>query len=259
MDTNRDLDLSREEDLAVGGSDGLSSSREGDLDLSREEDFGQSRTSKVKFFNRILVYVLGLFFLALGVAFSVNSQLGISPVNSLPYVVSLVTGIEMGTVVIDVFAFYVLLQIVILRKEFQWINLTQILFAVVFGYFVNAAKYLVGDFTIPTYFGQLLMLGLSIVFVALGVSLYVNVKLVHMPMEGLTSAIGQKVFTKMAFADVKVIMDCVVVAAALLLSLAMLEGIWGIREGTVLCAIFVGKLMKPMQKLIVPILSRFCF
>lgn len=53
-----------------------------------------------KLINRFLAYILGLFFLSLGVTFSINSQLGISPVNSLPYVISLITGQEMGIVLI---------------------------------------------------------------------------------------------------------------------------------------------------------------
>ena len=39
----------------------------------------------MKFVKRIAIYLAGLFFVALGVAFSVNSTLGVSPVNSLPY------------------------------------------------------------------------------------------------------------------------------------------------------------------------------
>ena len=40
--------------------------------------------------RKAAVYAAGLLFMAFGVAFSVNSGLGVSPVNSLPYVVSLV-------------------------------------------------------------------------------------------------------------------------------------------------------------------------
>ena len=37
-----------------------------------------------QFIYRILVYALGLLFLAFSVAFAINSNLGISPVNSFP-------------------------------------------------------------------------------------------------------------------------------------------------------------------------------
>lgn len=65
----------------------------------------ESKVHTSKLINRIIFYILGLFILALGVAFSVNSQLGVSPVNSLPYVLSQITGKEMGSMVIVVFPY----------------------------------------------------------------------------------------------------------------------------------------------------------
>lgn len=219
----------------------------------------QNKSTTIKLINRVVFYIIGLFFIALGVAFSVNSQLGVSPVNSLPYVISVIIGKDLGTVVIVVFCFYILVQILLLRKEFQWINLTQIVFSTIFGYFVDFAKYILGDFTIPTYLGKLTMLAISILLVALGICIYVNVKLVNMPMEGMTAAIQKKVFKNKTFSDVKVIMDCLVVAVGILLSFTFLGKLVGIREGTVLCAILVGKVMKILQKWIMPILEKLCF
>ena len=58
--------------------------------------------------KKALIYVTGLLFMAFGVAFSVNSSLGVSPVNSLPYVISRITGLDLGNCVIGIFAFYIL-------------------------------------------------------------------------------------------------------------------------------------------------------
>jgi len=206
--------------------------------------------------KRTAIYITGLLFLAFGVAFSVNSNLGVSPVNSLPYVVSRISGIEMGTCVISVFSFYLFLQILLLRKNFRWINLTQLLFSTIFGYFVSLAKWIVGDFYLPTYLGQLMMLFISIVLVAIGVCLYMDVKLVNMPMEGMTAAIQETLLKKLPFHEVKVIMDCLVVGISILLTSVFLGRIEGIREGTVICALMVGKLMKPIQKKIMPIIEK---
>ena len=207
--------------------------------------------------RKAAVYAAGLLFMAFGVAFSVNSGLGVSPVNSLPYVVSLVLGVDMGSCVIGVFSFYVLVQILIYRRDFKWINLTQIVFSTLFGYFVDFAKAVVGDFALPTYPGQLIMLAVSMVLVALGVCLYMDAGLVNMPMEGMTNAIAERIVKK-PFHDVKVAVDCLAVAAAILLSFVGLGGLEGIREGTLLCALLVGKMMKPMQKVVAPLVARLC-
>lgn len=211
------------------------------------------------FIRRVIIYILGLLFLAFGVAFSVNSNLGVSPVNSLPYVVSLITKMDMGHCVIIIFGIYILVQILLLRRNFQWINLTQMVFSTLFGYFVDFAKWVVGDFALPTYLGQLTMLAISIIMVAAGVCLYMDVKLVNMPMEGMTHAIRETLLPGLPFHDVKVIMDCVVVGIGVVLSFVFLGRLAGIREGTVICALLVGKLMKPIKKILQPIMDSFCF
>ena len=217
------------------------------------------RTKYLRFIRRALFYGAGLMSLAFGVVFSINSGLGVSPVNSLPYVISLIIGSDMGNCVTAVFFVYILLQILILRKEFRLVNLTQLFFSGLFGYFVDLAKWTVGDFSIPTYMGKLLMLAFSIVFVSVGVCLYMNTRLVYMPMEGMTHAITVKLFKSRPFHDVKVWMDCRVVFLGIVLSFACLGGLEGIREGTVICAVLVGKVMRPMQKVLVPLINRSCF
>lgn len=210
-----------------------------------------------EYLRRILVYSVGLFCIAFGVALSINSNLGVSPVNSLPFIISEITQIEMGNCVIAVFTFYTVIQILLLRKNFRWVDITQVLFAMMFGFFVDFAKWVVGDFAIPTYFGSLIMMVVSVILVAIGVCLYMNVRLVNMPSEGLAFAIKEVFAKERTFHDVKVWMDCTVVGMSCVLSFIFLGEIEGIREGTVISAIFVGKVMKVVGTYLVPVLERF--
>lgn len=212
----------------------------------------------MKFVKRIVIYLAGLFFVALGVAFSVNSNLGVSPVNSLPYVVSRILGKDLGTCVTVIFIGYILIQILLLRKAFRPLDLAQILCSFAFGYFVDLTETLLGSFCIPGYPGRLVMLAISIFLVAFGICLYLDTDLIVMPMEGLTAAMNKTVFPKKAFHEVKVILDCTVVVVGIVLCFVFLGELQGIREGTVLCALLVGKVMKPMQKVLVPTVKRFC-
>lgn len=213
---------------------------------------------------RILFYCIALFFMALGVAFSANSDLGISPVNSLPYVISDIVNKKPGTCVTVVFCFYIVVQILLLRRDFNPINLFQILFSTVFGYFVNFTKWMVGDFLFPGgYGGRLLMQCVGIVFVAFGVFLYLDVDLVPMPMEGMTMAIAEKVGKP--FPYVKTIVDCTVVAIGVVLTIVCLHLIpfrdpgVRIREGTILAALVTGKVIEIIRKPLSPIVQRICF
>lgn len=216
------------------------------------------QSSAVQLMFRVLIYIIGMFCIAIGVTFAINSDLGVSPVNSLPYVISQISGIGIGTCVTVVFCSYIIIQIIILGKEFKIINLTQIIFSIIFGYFVDLAKWIMGDFVIPTYAGRLVMMAFSIFFIALGVMTYVDTDLVPMPMEGFTLAITHK-FKNIPFHYMKIIVDCFVVTAGAILSLLFMHDIVGIREGTIISAIAVGKVIALLQKPLKPIIDRLCF
>ena len=215
------------------------------------------KSTPIQYVWRAGIYCLGLLSLALGVAVSVNSNLGVSPVNSLPYVVSQIIGVQMGTCVTVIFCTYILLQAIILRKEFNPINLLQIVFSTIFGYFVDFAKALVGDWALPTYFGKLGMLAISIFLIALGVLLYMDVQLVPMPMEGLSSSIAKKLGKP--FTTMKTVVDCVVVIAGVVLCFVFLGRLDGIREGTIITAAVTGKIIAILKKPISPIITKICF
>lgn len=199
------------------------------------------------FCKKLFIYIAGLFFLSLGSNLAIISGLGVSPINSIPYSVSLFSQIPLGTCVTSVFGFYIVLQILILRKDFKLINLTQLIFAGVFGYFVSLTGNLLSFLKPEGYIFRLLLLLCSIFIVALGVSLYMSVKLINLPAEGLTAAIAQKA-SNVPFHTIKIIVDCSFVGIAALISFITLKEIVGIREGTILAAIFVGKVMPITNK-----------
>ncbi|MBQ7859471.1 MAG: hypothetical protein IJ347_05000 [Faecalibacterium sp.] len=215
------------------------------------------KSTPLQYVWRAGIYCLGLLFLALGVAVSVNSNLGVSPVNSLPYVVSLIVNVPMGTCVTAVFCFYILLQFILLGKKFNPLNLLQIVFSTIFGYFVNFAKALVGDWAIPTYAGKLVMLAISIVLIAIGVLLYMDVQLVPMPMEGLSSTLAQKM--NVPFPKMKTIVDCLVVIIGVVLCFVFLHRLDGIREGTIITAMVTGKVIAVLKPYLTPVVTKICF
>ena len=215
------------------------------------------KSTPVQFGLRVLIYCFALLLMAVGVALSVNSNLGVSPVNSLPYVISQILNVQMGSCVTVIFCFYILLQVLLLRREFQPVQLLQIVFSTIFGSFVDFAKRVMGDFAIPTYLGQLTMLAMSIVLIALGVLLYMDVQLVPMPMEGLSSTIAKKI--NKPFPTMKMAIDCLVVLIGVVLSFVFLGKLDGIREGTIITAILVGKLIAVLKKPISPVVQKICF
>ncbi len=196
----------------------------------------------------VAVYCLGLLFSAFGVALSINADLGVSPVNSLPYIIAEMLSIKTGTAVIAVFVLYMLIQKCIRGKAFPLRDLLQLPAAVLFGYFVDFSKRILGDFRPEGYGASLLMLAGSIFLVALGISLYMSANIVYMPVEGLVQAITDKMET-VPFHRIKMGVDCLSVALGVCLSFVFLGELTGIREGTVISAICIGKMIPLTNRL----------
>ena len=216
------------------------------------------KTKPAQLAARLGIYCLGLLVLAFGIALSVNSKLGVSPVSSLPYVVSqIVNKISLGTCTIIVYAVYILLQMILNGRKFQPALLLQLVFSTIFGYFVDGAKFVLGDFCLPTYFGQLAMLAASILLIGLALVLYIEVDLAPMPAEGLVGCIAGKL--KKPFSNMKTLFDCTSVLVAAVLSLVFLGKLAGIREGTVITAILAGRMMGLIRKWLGPKIRKVCF
>ena len=200
--------------------------------------------------------MLGYFIMALGVAFSVNADLGVTPVTSSPYVISLILNRYPGMIVTMMFCCLILIQITLLRRNFKLISLTQIIPAFLFGYFVDLAIQFLGDFLIPTYVGRLVMLAISTFLVALSIIMVIDANFANLPAMNLALTItrvapNNKYLSK--FHIVKMMTDITFVAIAAALSLIFMGGLFGVREGTVLTAVFVGKVIPYIRKFVDPI------
>ena len=202
--------------------------------------------------QKVGMYILGLFILAFGVALSINSRLGVSPVNSIPYIVGRIFDMDPGHWTTAMFVLFILLQMAILRRDFKPFHVIQIIFAALFGFFLNFTLWLQGGFQIPTYFGQMAMLLMSIVLIAMGLVLIISAKIVALPPEALCLAIASKI-KGAKFHNVKIVVDSSLVLFALALSLLFLGGIDGIREGTVISAILIGKVIPLVRKALSPV------
>lgn len=98
--------------------------------------------------KRYLLLLVGLSIMAFGVAFSIKASLGTSPISSVPYVVSLFTSLTVGTATITMHCVFILLQILILRKNYHPIQLMQLPVAFFFGYLTDFGVWAVRESTV---------------------------------------------------------------------------------------------------------------
>ena len=194
--------------------------------------------------TRCLLLTTGLFAMALGVAVSTKANLGIPPISCVPYILHLGLPLSMGMLTFILNVIFTCLQIVLLRSQFQLIQLFQVVFLVIFGVFMDLALYIVSlyEIQIESYAFRLVLCLIGIVLIAIGVSMQVRANLVMLPGDGLVAAIAQ-VF-KRDFGKVKVGLDVTFVLSGVFLSYFMLQSIEGVREGTVVAALLVGMIVR---------------
>lgn len=87
--------------------------------------------------KRVLLYVVGLFMLSFGVSLSIYANFGVSPVSSLAYGLSLITGVSVGATTIFTHIIYIIIQMIILKRFDMKYALTQLVIAFLFGFFVQ--------------------------------------------------------------------------------------------------------------------------
>ena len=147
---------------------------------------------KERFGLRILLLVLGIFIVAHGVALSIRSDLGTSPISSMPYVLNLIVpNITVGTFAIIVNTLLVLIQVVILRSKTGFDQFIQLPLTFLFGLFIDVNLWLTSSLVLDNYIWQLVTVVFSCFVMAFGIFLELKADVGLLPGEGLTLVISR--------------------------------------------------------------------
>ena len=199
--------------------------------------------------RRVCLFVGGLFIMSIGVAFSITSTLGTTPISSISYALALITGIDIGITTFVFNAALILMQFLILRSRFQKKRLLQLINCVLFGYFTDLALYLVSFIHFD---GSLLMCGaylvISIFLIAFGIFVYMPANIAPLPGEGCVEAIA--VVTDWRFSTIKIGFDATMVAIALVMCGLWYTNVFGaVYVGTIISAFMVGFTLRQINNL----------
>lgn len=188
--------------------------------------------------KRYVFLAFGLLVMAFGVAFSIKAALGTSPISSVPYVISLFTPLTVGVITIIMHVVFILAQILLLRRNYELIQLMQLPVALFFGVMTDVALIVIAGINPVSYIQQCAYCALGIVLVGFGVAVEVTADVVMLAAEGLITAIT-KVFP-IKFTRMKVTFDVTLVVTATILSFVFIGSLNGVREGTIAAALLVG-------------------
>ncbi len=199
--------------------------------------------NKVK---RYIIFLIGLFVNALGVSLVTKASLGTSPISSIPYVLSLNFPFTLGNFTILFSILLILLQILILRKNFKPENILQIPVSIAFGYFIDLTMYLFGWVNPGNYLLKVVVLLIGCLVLGFGVYLEVLADVVMLPGESFVRAIVQTWNTN--FGTTKIFFDSSMTVIAGVLSFLFAGKLEGVREGTIIAALLVGFVARVLGK-----------
>lgn len=208
--------------------------------------------------KRLAVYVLGLFFIALGATFSILANIGVSPVTALPYALSLITTLSVGVTTVIANLLFIVLQ-VILTKKLKWKNyLIQIIISLAFGIFMDVTIWLTRVLpAAESFWLTAIYLVLSLIIVSLGLLFYFTANLPTMPYDTLTYVVANK--WSLPFGKAKITSDLVNVGISLILCLVLLQSFGSIGIGTFIGAYGIGKIVGILLQTYQPALKKWLF
>lgn len=204
----------------------------------------------ISFLWQHLLLLVSLFIMTIGVAVCVRSMLGSSVISVLPYVFqtagsqSLVPALTIGQYTYIMNAILVVGQICVLRKEFEWVQLFQLLVGFVFGSLIDLNMWLT-SWLVPMDLGsKALAQVVGCTILGIGIALEVRCGSVTMPGEGFPVAISR--VTGVEFPKVKICVDVTLV----LLGVAACYAFWGAWQwyivgiGTLFAMFYVGFIVR---------------
>ena len=198
--------------------------------------------------------MLSLFIISLGASLSIKANLGTSPLICLPYVCSLITKFSVGEVMFVFTLIFILIQVVLLRRDFEKRQYLQLIIGTIFSFFVDFSLMLVNSVNPVGYVNQMTLLLFSCVVVAFGVLLEIQTEIVYLPADGVIVAISKVL--KKEFSSVKPFVDTSLVVIAAILSVVFLGYLAGVREGTIISAIIIGPIVKVLKRYLDPYILR---
>lgn len=212
--------------------------------------------SKKELTKRYILFIISLFFSAIGVAVTKRGELGVSPISSAANVMSIkFTYLSLGMWLIIWNCILIAGQILILRKDFKIIQLLQIPLSFIFGYFTDFGMWCVSFITADKYIIQLILVFSGIIILGFGIALSVIANVIMNSGEAFVKAISDK--SGKNFGNIKIGFDVCNVILSILLSVLFFRGsIVGTREGTVITALFTGLVVKFFVKILNPLFKK---
>lgn len=191
---------------------------------------------------RCLLVLVGMAFVAFGIALARQTLLGSSAISAIPTVLSFAFPLTIGTFTFILSIIFIIIQIVLLRRDFSPVQFLQLPLLIVFSLTIDAFVVVVSAFPFDTYPIRIGWMLVSCVAIAFGVYIQTQVRLIMLPGDAVVVAISKASGKK--FSNCKLGFDVSQMVVAVVISLACSGALIGVREGTLMAALLGGPIIQ---------------
>lgn len=217
---------------------------------------------------RVSLYILALLILAMGLTLNTKAGLGVSPIISVSYCVSIITHHNFGNTTLVLYSIFVVMEIFLhMYREKQYakranqalvhankvnkklifmMDLLQIPFSIVFTRFLNIFSNILpsfpdGDMSPKVLVLRFVVLIIALLFTGIGAAMSLNMRIVPNPGDGIVQAIADCIHKSVGFT--KNCVDVVNLMITVTISMVFSGELHGVGIGTIFAVVLVGRII----------------
>jgi uncharacterized membrane protein YczE len=194
--------------------------------------------------RRRVIYLLGTLILGCGIAMNTKTQLGIAPILSVAWNLSELIGIPFSLMSFFYYCFLILLQLLLLGREFEQAQWLQLLASFFTSFFIGLFGRVLPPAVSPA--GKAAMLLGAILLTGTGIILTVGARFVPNPGDGMAAAIARRTGKSLGLS--KNILDISSFLLAAALGFLFRGRLMGVGAGTVVTMLLTGRVVALLQK-----------
>lgn len=190
--------------------------------------------------RKIIIYLIGIFTLAIGSNLFLNAALGVAPSCSLALTLTFLLPGSYALFNFIVNSLILILEAFIVRK-FGKTQILQFIITFIYSYLIKITSIFLTHIQPHSFLDQILLAILACIVMALGITLTIHSNLTVMPYEGFIGALSIRL--RKDFGKLRVVIDVLFTLASIVISLVLLHNMNSVGLGTIIASFLTGSVV----------------
>ena len=190
--------------------------------------------------RKIIIYLIGIFTLAIGSNLFLNAALGVAPSCSLALTLTFLLPGSYALFNFIVNSLILILEAFIVRK-FGKTQILQFIITFIYSYLIKITSIFLTHIQPHSFLDQILLAILACIVMALGITLTIHSNLTVMPYEGFIGALAFRL--RKDFGKLRVVIDVLFTLASIVISLVLLHNMNSVGLGTIIASFLTGSVV----------------